>query len=160
VLFLTTDLARGWLADRRERKVAARLIFGEIVVNFAGMSALAAHGELPGGIRQVAWDAFGAKLVRSLDAEDLMRVVQGYSSFADVAWAASDQEFDPVKDEYDAKFVKAQMQYAHRAFRIVGRLAGYAPDEIERRLKKAEAIQARVEKERAAGNDKAPGEPN
>jgi hypothetical protein len=89
-------VALGWLLgigrqvmrDRRQARIAARVIQVELFVNQSELKRLRKMGfwgGAPGGPRRSAWDAYGGNLVPIADARTMDLLVQSYMAFDRVA---------------------------------------------------------------------------
>jgi hypothetical protein len=133
----------------RARRVAAQIIYAELVGNYANASA-AAEGfgwssTKPAALRS-AWDAYGARLLLPFQkAHDIGTIASAYNRIDDVAWLATHDTLDPS----DA-LTKKLIEDIQTGLYVAARRAGYSDREATARGINVAAVRIRIEAQRAA----------
>jgi hypothetical protein len=136
--------ANDFLRRRRERRIAAQLIFAELVIGAAeAKGALLAQmwPNIHGGPRRAAWDAYGRFVMPRRGVEGVGVFATAYSALDDIAWLASTDNIDPNED------YSLLLQHIDDGLNALARQAGLGQDELDRRLELGEKQTAKAQAE-------------
>lgn len=142
ILGFVGDLTRETWRERRDSKAAARMIFAELVANLSAISTALNYGEWFGGVRQSAWEAYGAMLVRRPDWEGAGRIALAYSASRDAQCVFESPDESWKKGDKDDMLERLLDEVA-TGLRHVSLLAGESKEDTERRLGTAIAFSKR-----------------
>lgn len=125
-----------WIREARresgDARAASRMIVAEMIANISTIDAarLGRSWDVQGNIRQFAWDAYGAAVVRHVKWHEIGLIARAYTAAHDAVWAMesdmSDEDKEEVVDRLFSELVVGLRQGML--------LAGESRDDVERRL--------------------------
>jgi hypothetical protein len=120
--------------SRRARRVAALLVYAELTINHAAVSALRKFGLLDEhSIQRSAWEGQAPALLYGANLDRAGRIHQAYSTLEDIAWLARDEGRDFTSGE-DAEFLDGLIPLLVTGMQEIAPLAGVSSKEIDRRM--------------------------
>ena len=119
----------------RGRRVAASMIYAELITNYANASA-ALNGlgwpAIESSASRAAWDAYGGRLLLPWNrAHDVGAVAMAYNRIDDIAWYDSKHGIERDSED-QADFSKYELDI-QEALYVTGRAAGYSDRDLANR---------------------------
>jgi hypothetical protein len=143
VLGFLSEFVWETVRSRRARRVAALLVYAELTINLAAVSALRKFGLLDEhSIKRSAWEAQAPALLYGADLNRAGRITQAYSTLEDIAWLARDGGRDFTTGE-DADFLDGLIPLLYAAMDVIGPLAGVSQTELDRRAAMTKELRER-----------------
>jgi hypothetical protein len=131
VLGFGTDMVRTERELRRQRKVAAQLVYAELVINMATVIAFRDSGSWSSnGMRRHAWDSHASALLHRAKENRVVRLARAYSALEDVQFLAEHPE--PTSPIAQLAYLNDSLEIVNGGLKVVSSLAGVrgAPDAI------------------------------